>query len=274
MMNKNIIIIISILIVIGGTLSIGFILFVDLASKIATVLVLFWAVHTYSDQRQFMMQSKKNQRLKDLSFRLIDYVGNSTFSLNKNSANILITYLEAVKEEASESVTTSEQIKEYKLALNFTLQSLMPTTLMDVLSLESISDYDEVINVLTMIYSDSDKLREFDLWFYRRLQESPRSSALHGINVPSGLICLWQIKKIMALLLEVEESEIHKELSRGRQSMFDRHHHFPVLYALYYFYTHGGTFVEENGDYDFSIDKPRYIRPYKRPDVIPTNQAG
>jgi len=275
-MMKNIPIFIFILILIGSALYIlynDFTSFADLASKIATVFVLFWAVFTYREQQQDKKRSEKNQRLKELSFRLIDYIGYSTFSLNKNSANILITYLEAIKEEADETDVTSGQLKEYKLALSFSYETLKNTSLMDVISVESKNDYDEVIKVLTKIYSDPDQLRKIDPEFNQTLQQSPRESALHKISQPSGIICLWQITKIMALLLEVEESELHKELSRGRQSMFDRHHHFPVLYALYYFYTHGGTFVEENGDYDFSIDDPRYIRPCKRPDVIPTNQA-
>lgn len=268
-MKKYIPIFIFILILVGSVLYIlynDFTSFADLASKIATVFVLFWAVFTYREQQQDKKRSEKNQRLKELSFRLIDYIGHSTFSLNNNSANILITYLEAIKEEADETDVTSGQLKEYKLALSFSYETLKNTSLMDVISVESKNDYYEVIKVLTKIYSDPDQLSKLDPEFYQTLQQSPRGSAHHRIGEPSGIICKSQIKKIMALLLEVEESEIHKELSRGIQFMFDRHHHFPVLYALYYFYTHGYIFVEENGDYTVTTDNPTYIRPCKRPD--------
>ncbi len=273
-MKKNISIVIFILIlVVGSVLYIqcnGFTLCVDLASKIATVSVLFWAVHTHIEQKKDKKISEKNQRLKELSYRLIDYIGHSTFSLNKNSANILITYLESIKEEADETDVTSEQLKEYKLALSFSSETLKNTSLMDVISVESANDYNEVIKVLKEIYSDPDQLNKLDPEFNQTLQQSPRGSVHHPIMQPSGIICLQQIKKIMAFLLEVEESELHKELSTCTQPVINH----PVLYALYYFYTHGHLFVEDNGDYTVTADNPTYIRPCRRPDMIPTNQAG
>ena len=57
----------------------------------------------------------------------------------------------------------------------------------------------------------------------------------------------------MALLLEVEEEEIEKELGRETQSLLDRHHQFPALYAVYYFYKNGLLHVDKNGKHTLTM---------------------
>jgi len=228
----------------------GFTLFIDTASKGATVAVFIWAVFLFLEQRKEKKEDVSLQRLKELSFRLIDFVGNANFSLNKNSANILITYLSALKSENKSS--TDAHLKEYKLALDIVYESLKSTNLVDILGVDSPAIYSDVLDTLTRYYSDSEKLIEIDADLVERIDSGDINNTNYGISVPSNGLRLWQIEKIMSYLLEVSEGVIQKELERKPNSIIDRHHHFPTLYAFYYFYTEGILHVSKSKSFSFS----------------------
>ena len=240
--------------VIFNELNIGFIGFVDVASKIATISVFVWAVHTFIEQQRAKKNDDKYLRLKDLSYRIIEYVGNEKFILNKNTASILIAYLEAIKEEKEAEELTSFHLKEHKLSLNVTYEALKKTTLKEVLGIDEENDYRRIVEKLKSIYSDYEQLTNFDRDFVERLDDRRRKCTNMEINVPSFGVQLWQIKKIMSLVLECEEVLMEEELSRGVNSILDRHHHFPVLYAIYYIYENGIVHVNELDEISFSTD--------------------
>lgn len=232
----------------------GFIGFVDVTSKIATISVFVWAVHTFIEQRKTKRNDDKYLRLKDLSYRIIDYVGNETFIFNKNTASILIAYLEAIKEEKETEEITSSHLKEHKLSLNVTYEALKKITLKEVFDIDEKNDYRKIVEKLKSIYSDYDQLVKFDCDFVERLNFRRRKSTNMGINVPSFGVQLWQIKKIMSLVLECDEDLIEEELSRGVSSILDRHHHFPVLYAIYFIYENGIVHVDDDDQISFSTN--------------------
>jgi len=232
----------------------GFIGFVDVASKIATISVFVWAVHTFIEQQRTKKNDEKYLRLKDLSYRIIDYVGNENFILNKNTASILIAYLEAIKEEKETEELTAFHLKEHKLSLNVTYEALKKTTLKEVFNVDEENDYRKIVEKLKSIYSDHNQISEFDCDLYDRLNERSLKSTNMRINVPSFGIQLWQIKRIMSLVLECEEALVEEELSRGVNSILDRHHHFPVLYAIYYIYENGIVHVQEDDQISFSTN--------------------
>ncbi|WP_182037445.1 hypothetical protein [Vibrio diabolicus] len=231
----------------------GFSLFIDTASKGATIAVFIWAIFLFIEQRKDKQQDLSLQRLKELSFRLIDFIGSSSFSLNKNSANILITYLSTLKSEAESNHTTSAHLKEYKLALDIVYESLKATNLVDIVGVESSPSYSEILDTLTKYYSDISKLSEIDHDLAERIETGDLSNTNYGISVPSQGVRLWQIKTIMSYLLEVDEGIIESELERKPNSIIDRHHHFPTLYAFYHFYTEGLLHVSKDKDLSFSL---------------------
>ena len=93
-------------------LNTGFATLIDIASKAATVAVFLWAVHTFITQQKDKKREDKYARLKELSYRLMDYVGRSDFVLNKNSASILIAYLDSIIDEVSQNEVATEHLKE------------------------------------------------------------------------------------------------------------------------------------------------------------------
>ncbi|QEQ96611.1 hypothetical protein [Neptunomonas concharum] len=248
----------SILFLLSGVSSVfkdvssGFTLFIDTASKGATVAVFIWAVFLFLEQRKDKKEDVSLQRLKELSFRLIDFVGNANFLLNKNSANILITYLSALKSEAENKGSTTAHLKEYKLALDIVYESLKSTSLVDIIGVESPESYHDIIDTLTSYYSNNEKLIKIDVDLIQRIENGSINNTNFTINVPSHGLRLSQIEKIMSYLLEVKEDDIKKELERKPNSTIDRHHHFPTLYAFYYFYTVGILHVSKNKDFSFS----------------------
>jgi len=231
----------------------GFTLFIDTASKGATVAVFIWAVFLFIEQRKEKQQDLSLQRLKELSFRLIDFVGSSSFSLNKNSANVLITYLSTLKSESEGENTTSVHLKEYKLALDIVYESLKATSLVDIVGIESSPSYSATLDTLTSYYSDIGKLAEIDSNLAERIKSGDISNTNYAVGVPSQGVRLWQIKQIMSYLLEADEQLIESELERKPNSIMDRHHHFPALYAFYHFYTEGLLHVSKNQSFSFSL---------------------
>ncbi len=240
--------------VIFNDLNNGFIGFVDVASKIATISVFVWAIHTFIEQKRTKKNDDKYLRLKDLSYRIIDYVGSDSFVLNKNTASILIAYLEAIKEEKESDGLTSFHLKEHKLSLNVTYEALKKTTLKEIFNVYEENNYRKIVDKLKSIYSDYEQVTNFDACFSERLNNRRIKSTNMGINVPSFGVQLWQIEKIMSLVLECKEEQIKEELSRNVNSILDRHHHFPVLYAIYYIYKNGIVHVSENDEISFSTD--------------------
>lgn len=97
-------------------LNTGFATLIDIASKAATVAVFLWAVHTFITQQKDKKREDKYARLKDLSYRLMDYVARSDFVLNKNSASILIAYLDSIIDEVSQNEVATEHLKEKKVS--------------------------------------------------------------------------------------------------------------------------------------------------------------
>lgn len=250
----------AILFVLSGVSSVfkdvsdGFTLFIDTASKGSTVAVFIWAVFLFLEQRKEKREDVSLQRLKELSFRLIDFIGNAQFSLNKNSANILITYLSALKSETENKAPTTAKLKEYKLALDIVYESLKSTSLTDILGVESPTNYGDVIDTLSSYYSNGEKLIEIDEDLIQRIGSGDINNTNCAINVPSQGLRLWQIEKIMSYLLEESEDVIKQELERGPSSILDRHHHFPTLYAFYYFYTEGVLHVSKDKSFTFSTN--------------------
>ncbi|MCM0148653.1 hypothetical protein KCN56_08790 [Photobacterium galatheae] len=231
----------------------GFTLFIDTASKGATIAVFIWAVFLFIEQRKDKQQDLSLQRLKELSFRLIDFIGSSSFSLNKNSANILITYISTLKSEAESKHSTSAHLKESKLAIDIVYESLKATNLVDIVGVESATSYSETLDTLTKYYSDISKLAEIDNNLAKRIESGDLTNTNYAIGVPSQGVQLWQIKQIMSYLLEVDEGIIESELKRQPNSIMDRHHHFPTLYAFYHFYTKGLLHVSKEQSFSFSL---------------------
>lgn len=232
----------------------GFTLFIDTASKGATIAVFIWAVFLFIEQRREKRQDLSLQRLKELSFRLIDFIGSSHFSLNKNSANIIIAYLSTLKFEAENNNATPAHLKEYKLALDIVYESLKATSLVDIIGIESSLNYYEVLDTLTKYYSDIARLYEVDSSLAERIERGDISNTNYAVGVPSQGLQLWQIIKIMNYLLEVDGSLVEQELERKPNSIQDRHYHFPALYAFYHFYRKGLLHVSKDQSLSFSVD--------------------
>ena len=235
----------------------GFFRLVDVTSKIATISVFVWAMHTYIEQRKTKRSDDKYLRLKDLSNRLIDYVSTENFIFNNNVASILIAYLEAIKEETETEteMITSSHLKEYKLSLAVTYEVLKKITLKEVLDINEENNYIKIVKKIKSIYSDYEQLVKFDYDFSVRLNSPHKKTTSMKINVPSYGVQLWQIKKIMSLVLECDEDLVEKELSRGFNSTSGRHHQFPVLYAIYYVYENGVIHVSNGGQISFFINE-------------------
>lgn len=231
----------------------GFLSFVDLLSKATSIAVFIWAVHVFILQQKAKKDDSKSLRIKELSHRLIDYVGHSNYSLNKKSANILITYLEEIQKECLETGSTNEQQKEYKLALNIVFEMLKKTTLSEVLNISAKSDYHSVINKLESIYSNKEELEVFDPELLTYIKSKNGKSTNLSINVPSYGLQLWQIRKILTLVFDKEADEVEEELSRGINSILDSHHHFPVLYGVYRFFDIGKFHITKEGEFTFSL---------------------
>lgn len=230
----------------------GFTTLIDIASKAATVAVFLWAVHTFITQQKDKKREGKYTRLKDLSYRLMDYVGRSDFVLNKNSASILIAYLDAIIDEVSQNEVAPEHLKEKKLAFDVTYETLKRTSLKEALGLEAPQDYDEIVGAITRVYSNSEGLTEFDPEMLRTIRERTRKSTNMLMNIPSQSLQLWQILKILSLVLEQGEDILEEELMREPTSIVDRHHQLPVLYAIYYVYSNGTFHIGSDDSFTFS----------------------
>ncbi|MUK28425.1 hypothetical protein [Aliivibrio fischeri] len=233
-------------------LNTGFLSLIDVASKVATVAVFFWAVHTFITQQKDKKREDKYTRLKDLSYRLMDYIGRSDFVLNKNSASILIAYLDSILDEVSQNEVAPEHLKEKKLAFYVTYETLKRTSLKEALGLDAPQDYDKIVDAITRVYSNYDCLSEFDPEMLRTIRERTRKSTNMLINIPSESLQLWQILKMLSLVLGQEEDILEKELEREPTSISDRHHHLSVLYAIYYVYSNGKFHIDSDDSFTFS----------------------
>lgn len=233
-------------------LNTGFATLIDIASKAATVAVFLWAVHTFITQQQDKKREGKYARLKELSYRLMDYVGRSDFVLNKNSASILIAYLDSIIDEVSQNEVATEHLKEKKLAFDVTYETLKRTSLKEALGLDALQDYDEIVDAITRVYSNSECLTEFDPEMLRTIRERARKSTNMSMNIPSQSLQLWQILKILSLVLEQDEDIVEEELIREPISIIDRHHQLPVLYAIYYVYSNGRFYIDSDDSFTFS----------------------
>ncbi|EPW6560896.1 hypothetical protein ACWOKL_004244 [Vibrio vulnificus] len=232
----------------------GFTLFVDVASKGATIGVFIWAVFLFQEQRKEKKADTSLQRSKDLSFRLIDFVGSSNYSLNKNSANVLIAYLSSLKAEVGNKNSTETHLKEYKLALDIVNESLKVVTLRDIIGVESENDYDGVIETLTAQYKVQDSLKAIDPDLCRRIESGEISNTNFSINPPDSALRLWQIEEIMKYVFEATEEQVVESLEREPNCFTDKHHHIPVLFAYYYFYTEGILHVSKDKTWSFSTN--------------------
>lgn len=85
----------------------------------------------------------------------MDYVARSDFVLNKNSASILIAYLDSIIDEVSQNEVATEHLKEKKLAFDVTYETLKRTSLKEALGLDALQDYDEIVDAITRVYSKS-----------------------------------------------------------------------------------------------------------------------
>ncbi|MDD9197490.1 hypothetical protein PVK62_16820 [Aliivibrio sp. S3MY1] len=234
---QGVLVVISGLSSVFGELSNGFNIFVDNMAKLSTVAVFFWALYLFQEQRRQKEEDTSLLRLKDLSFRLIDYVGDSKFSFNQGTANILITYLSALKQEADGKNSSQTHLKEYKLALDIVNESLKHTELKDIIGVKSEGKYNNVLEALSEQYLSIDSLTIFDPEIIERIKRENGSGVHYGISVPRGGVRLYQIEKIMAYLQEVDEEVVIEHLKRKPYELGDKHHLFPVIYAYYYFYT-------------------------------------
>ncbi|EGU6977740.1 hypothetical protein D5E85_21005 [Vibrio parahaemolyticus] len=233
-------------------LNTGFATLIDIASKAATVAVFLWAVHTFITQQKDKKREDKYARLKDLSYRLMDYVARSDFVLNKNSASILIAYLDSIIDEVSQNEVATEHLKEKKLAFDVTYETLKRTSLKEALGLDALQDYDEIVDAITRMYSKSECLTEFDPEMLRTIRERTRKSTNMSMNIPSQSLQLWQILKILSLVLEQDEDIIEEELIREPTSVIDRHYQLPVLYGIYYVYSNGTFHIDSDDSFTFS----------------------
>ena len=230
----------------------GFLTWIDVASKAATVAVFLWAVHTFISQKKDKEKEEKYTRLKDLSYRLIDYVGRSDFTVTKNSASILIAYLDAIITEASQGEIAIEHLKEKKLALDVTYETLKRTSLKEALGLDGSQDYFEIIETLEDLYSSSDKLANFDSEMMSLIEQRRRRSTNMAISMPSSGLQLWQILKILSLVLERKEDELEDELTSKPEVIGSRRHQLPVLYAIYYVYSNGTLHIDSDDNFTFT----------------------
>ncbi|EOW9192587.1 hypothetical protein ACOA8B_003523 [Vibrio cholerae] len=231
----------------------GFAILIDIASKAATIAVFLWAVHTFITQQKDKKREDKYARLKDLSYRLIDYVGRSDFALNKNSASILIAYLDTIIDEISQNEVAQEHLKEKKLAFDVTYETLKRTSLKEALGLDAPQKYNDIVDTITRVYSNSECLTAFDPEMLLTIRERSRKSTNMLMNIPSQSLQLWQILKILSLVLEQDEDIIEEELMREPICISDRHHQLPVLYAIYYVYSNGRFHIDSDDSFTFSI---------------------
>lgn len=230
----------------------GFLTWIDVASKAATVAVFLWAVHTFISQKKDKEKEEKYTRLKDLSYRLVDYVGRPDFTLTKNSASILIAYLDAIFTEARQGNVATEHLKEKKLALDVTYETLKRTSLNEALGLDGSQDYFEIIETLEALYSSSNKLANFDSEMMSFIKQRTRRSTNMSISMPSNSLQLWQILKILSLVMEREEKELEDELMSKPKGISSLHYQLPVLYAIYYVYSNGTFHIASDDNFTFT----------------------
>lgn len=102
------------------------------------------------------------------------------------------------------------------------------------------------------MYSNSECLTEFDPEMLRTIRERTRKSTNMSMNIPSQSLQLWQILKILSLVLEQDEDIVEEELIREPVSIIDRHHQLPVLYAIYYVYSNGRFHIDSDDSFTFS----------------------
>ncbi|KVX02367.1 hypothetical protein [Shewanella frigidimarina] len=70
--------------------------------------------------------------------------------------------------------------------------------------------------------------------------------------MPSNSLQLWQILKILSLVLEQEEDELEEELMSKSKGIGSRHHQLPVLYAIYYVYSNGVFHIDRDDNFTFT----------------------
>jgi hypothetical protein len=226
---------------------------IESLSHIATVGVFGWAVWTFREQQIDKRKDDDLKRANSYSVRTINYVANKDFSLTKNTATVLISYLAVLSSEISDKNVVDDVKKEVYLAMMTVRESLKNTSLKSIIGHEYHGDYHEIIVELKKLYSDPVLLKGFDKEFYSRTHLADRHPSNYRLKPPSDAVNLHQIESLIELVFSLSEEESCEEL-KSSPDFFGRAHHYPALYAVYYFYENGIVWIGSDGNSEVYFD--------------------
>lgn len=202
----------------------GFLLLVDVTSKIATVGTFIWAVLTLSQQRI----SAREAEAEKIEEKIVSFISKADFKLRRASARVLIYYLNLMKsyKETRTSKSVRPIIEEY-------LSALKISDLLDSEDeIEEYGSYTENIEGLKALYENLKFNPKIDTKLARRV-----SAGLNiCINPPGYSLDFWQIIDLLTFVSNINVVDLPSLLESEPSELTDPHHRFHALFAYYFFY--------------------------------------
>lgn len=217
----------------------GFLTFIDVASKIATVGTFIWAILTLSSQRK----SSRELESEKIERKIVDLISAEDFRLRRSSARVLIYYIYSIN-----SYSDTASFKNTKPIFEEYLAGLSIFDLLDIVgSIEKVdTSYAESIKIIKNSYEALGAHAKLDPRLVRTIAPDRNFS----INPPMYCLDLWQVIDLLSFVLDQSQEEVETLLSHDPTGMSDPHHRFPALFAYHHFY--GGTnnlWVREDGSF-------------------------
>lgn len=226
----------------------GFVKFVDIMSKIATVGVFVWAVYMYKENQNSKKEEKINSHINEFSTQIELIVQTKDYISNRSRLSILIRKLEELKKYC-QLLNSDESNSKLKLILDVVCEQLKDVGLNDILGISSGDGFYENLEILEKIYSNRDSMREFDKGFSEYIERAAKKSPTTCcINAPPWSIQLWQVSKLVSLVFEVSEKEARKRLLEEPQILIGVAHHISGIFAFYKFYEDGTISIDKNDE--------------------------
>ena len=228
----------------------GFVIFVDIVSKIATTGVFFWAVYTHNLNENNRKKDRINLHINELSSQIEETLYAMDFSSSKARLSILIRKIEEMI-QYGENLNSDESRRKIKLSLDIIREALKDLDLKPILGIDAGEGFYDNIEVLTNIYSNMESIKTFDERFYGQIQKSIKRTPLgqnfsSRINAPSRCIRPSQLKKIISLVYEISEDDANKWLLEKPKTPASAAYQMPGIFAFYQFYIKGNVGIDEN----------------------------
>lgn len=227
-------------------------------SHLATVGVFLWAIWTFREQRADKVNDDTIKRVSNNSIRLIAYISDNAFRLTPSTLDVVNSYLSVLNADLNDENVHADIKKEGFLALSVVKTFFKSVSLEEIMGYEFHGSYSEIINELTMAYSDPETIACIDNDFHRRVfDRGLRPGEFHWLSPPRSAIRLWQIEELISQLFSLSEEDACADLSQLQQFTSQNSHngiYYPALYAYYYFYKNGNVVVGANNKVAVRVD--------------------